>query len=231
MKPRERHSRVGAASLVLACTAVSALLLAACARPESAGPAPVVASPAAATPVASAVPDAPEPGAPPATQPPPQAAPSPRATGLAPVTPPAPEGTPTPAPAPTAPAAAAASPPPTSPAASAPAVVDPGGPVAVAAPKPGLTRVGVQKCGACHKKQRESWAASAHARRTPPLDCEGCHGAGSEYAPLAVMKDPRKARAAGLVQPDAAFCQTCHRHGWQADMLSRAHAHKAPAAP
>ncbi len=53
--------------------------------------------------------------------------------------------------------------------------------MAVAATKPGLTRVGVQKCGVCHKRQRESWAASAHARRAPPLDCEGCHGAGSEY--------------------------------------------------
>jgi len=76
-----------------------------------------------------------------------------------------------------------------------PEIADPGGDVAVSPAKAGLTRVGAEKCKLCHKAQYSSWAASAHARRTPPLDCESCHGLGSEYKALAVMKDPAKARA------------------------------------
>ena len=59
-------------------------------------------------------------------------------------------------------------------------VVDPGGEIAVEATRPGLTRVGAAKCGMCHKPQYASWSESAHAKRKPPLDCENCHGAGSE---------------------------------------------------
>jgi hypothetical protein len=106
--------------------------------------------------------------------------------------------------------------------------VDPGGPIAVAAAKPGLTRVGARKCGVCHRLQLASWTESAHAKRSPPLDCESCHGSGSEYSTLAVMKKPQQARAAGLVQPDATFCATCHRRGWLDDQLQKVHAHKAP---
>jgi hypothetical protein len=110
--------------------------------------------------------------------------------------------------------------------ASTPHVVDPGGTVQVEATKPGLTRVGAAKCKMCHKVQYESWAASAHAKRTPPLDCESCHGPGSEYRVLSVMKDPQEARAAGLVIPGREFCVTCHRGDWSDEMLARAHAHK-----
>lgn len=106
------------------------------------------------------------------------------------------------------------------------AVVDIGGPVGVEAPKAGLTRIGSDKCKLCHKVQFASWAETAHARREPPLDCEGCHGPGSEYKTVAVMKDPQKARAAGLVTPDRSFCSQCHRSGWTDELLKRAHAHK-----
>jgi hypothetical protein len=109
---------------------------------------------------------------------------------------------------------------------SPPPVVDVGGPVEVAATKPGLSRVGSDKCKLCHKVQFASWSESAHAKRTPPLDCESCHGAGSEYKGLAVMKDPEKARSAGLVIPDGSFCAKCHKAGWTDDLLKRAHAHK-----
>ena len=127
-----------------------------------------------------------------------------------------------------------ASPPPAEPPKSAepppaPRVVDPGGMVEVQATKAGLTRVGPEKCKMCHKVQFESWSATAHAKRTPPLDCESCHGAGSEYKALSVMKDLQKAKAAGLVLPTREFCATCHRSGWSDDMLAHAHAHK-PAA-
>jgi hypothetical protein len=111
--------------------------------------------------------------------------------------------------------------------ASASKVVDPGGEIAVAATRAGLTRIGAEKCKICHKVQFASWVETAHAKRTPPLDCESCHGPGSEYKALAVMKDPEKAKAAGLVIPTATFCASCHARGWKDDMLRKAHAHKA----
>jgi hypothetical protein len=47
------------------------------------------------------------------------------------------------------------------------------------------------------------------------VQCEACHGAGSGYKGMAVMKDKAKAIAAGLTEfkDDAAkeaFCKTCH---------------------
>jgi len=93
--------------------------------------------------------------------------------------------------------------------------------------KAGLTKVGSSACKLCHRVQFASWAASAHARRNPPLDCEGCHGAGSEYKAMATMKDPAKASAAGLVRPGAPFCTTCHKRGWSDGLLKKAHAHKS----
>ncbi len=234
-------------------TAVALLVLASssgisCTAREEAPPSTQepVAAPAPAVAETATEPSAPEP-APIVAPPPPTAAEAPDPRPPAPVpaparpkpasssaqTPPAsgppqpPAGAATPAPAPTAI-------PPTAPPAAAPApprpsgsdIVDPGGEVLVPAPRPGLTRVGVEKCKVCHKVQHASWASSAHARRTPTLDCEGCHGPGSEYKALAVMKDPKKARAAGLVDPDAAFCGRCHKK-WDPALLGKAHAHKA----
>jgi hypothetical protein len=44
------------------------------------------------------------------------------------------------------------------------------------------------------------------------VQCETCHGAGSEYKSISVMKDKAKAIENGLLVPaDAeAFCKTCH---------------------
>jgi hypothetical protein len=105
-------------------------------------------------------------------------------------------------------------------------VVDKGGVVAVAATKPGLSRVGNDNCETCHDVQFASWSESAHAARKPPLDCESCHGPGSEYSKNAVMKDPVKARAAGLVIPERSFCSNCHTKGVTDDFLKKAHAHE-----
>jgi len=143
-----------------------------------------------------------------------------------------PSAAPEPQPTEPVPAASREPPAPTPPVANASAassVTDPGGAVEVAATKPGLSRIGADKCKMCHKVQFASWSESAHAKRTPALDCESCHGAGSEYKTLAVMKDPEKARAAGLVIPDAAFCSTCHTAGVNDELRKRAHAHKTPA--
>ncbi len=141
---------------------------------------------------------------------------------------PAPVATPAPAPAVAAAPAPAetAVPAPAAAAAPTPAVVDKGGPVAVAATKPGLSLVGNDNCETCHEVQFASWSESAHAARNPPLDCESCHGPGSEYSKNAVMKDPVKARAAGMVIPERSFCSKCHTRGVTDDFLKKSHAHE-----
>ncbi len=112
--------------------------------------------------------------------------------------------------------------------------------VAVAAMGSASTRpsfVGAAACKVCHKLQYDSWAATPHARATatarasdrwpfeaaclpchatggdgslPGVQCEACHGPGSRYKSLQIMKDRQKAVAAGLVIPDQATCDTCH---------------------
>jgi mono/diheme cytochrome c family protein len=92
----------------------------------------------------------------------------------------------------------------------------------------------------CHKKDgiADSWAATVHAtafdklsdadKANPALkpfyttgstaagelltgiQCEACHGAGSDYKKMSVMKDKAAAIAAGLVMPDAKVCANCH---------------------
>ncbi len=224
--------------------ALIALTLAACKAREAAPPAPEPAATvapveAAPPPAAAPAPEAEPAPTPPeiATPAPPPAAPSAAPARPKPTTAPAaapPKAAPTappaapPADAPPPPTAAPTAPPkpPAAPPASSSNIVDPGGEVVVAATKPGLTRIGADKCRVCHKVQHASWAASGHAKRNPPLDCEGCHGPGSEYKTLSVMKDPKKARAAGLVDPDAAYCGKCHKGPWDPALLRKAHAHK-----
>ena len=95
---------------------------------------------------------------------------------------------------------------------------------AVAAP----TAVGADACKMCHKVQYESWAKSKHAAQNPKVECETCHGPGSDYKSMATMKDPAKAKAAGLIaKPDKAFCTAkCHKANFKDDMLTRTHEHK-----
>lgn len=44
------------------------------------------------------------------------------------------------------------------------------------------------------------------------VQCETCHGAGSEYKKLSIMKDKELAKQNGLIVHDSneAFCKTCH---------------------
>lgn len=42
------------------------------------------------------------------------------------------------------------------------------------------------------------------------VQCEACHGPGSDYKTMSVMKDKEKAVAAGLVLGDEKLCKTCH---------------------
>ncbi len=48
--------------------------------------------------------------------------------------------------------------------------------------------------------------------KTQGVQCETCHGAGSEYKKLAIMKDKQQAIDKGLIihTEGAEFCKTCH---------------------
>jgi excinuclease UvrABC ATPase subunit len=48
--------------------------------------------------------------------------------------------------------------------------------------------------------------------KTQGVQCEACHGPGSEYKKISIMKDKQQAIANGLILHDdgAEFCKTCH---------------------
>lgn len=87
-------------------------------------------------------------------------------------------------------------------------------------------KVGADKCKMCHKLQFDSWSASKHAAATPVLDCEGCHGPGSDYKAMSTMKDLAAAKAAGLIIPTKEACAKCHKTMDDAT-FGKVHAHKA----
>jgi len=122
------------------------------------------------------------------------------------------------------------------------------------------TYIGAEKCKMCHKVQFDSWAQTKHAKATEGakaskewkfeaacltchatnkdeamagVQCEDCHGAGSDYKTLSIMKDVAKAKAAGLVIPTQETCNGCHdgkdHHKKQA-FTKDVHAHKVAAA-
>ena len=95
--------------------------------------------------------------------------------------------------------------------------------------------ISAAKCKMCHKVQFESWSGLAHATAfdrlegddkgnaeclkchatggsadMPGVQCEACHGAGSDYKSMKVMKDRDASVAAGLVVPDESTCTSCH---------------------
>jgi len=100
--------------------------------------------------------------------------------------------------------------------------------------------IGAKKCMMCHKKSgiADSWAATKHATAWDNLtaeqkkdkalipfyttgtdaagelltgiQCEACHGPGSDYKSMSIMKDKEKAIANGLQMPDEKTCLKCH---------------------
>jgi len=100
------------------------------------------------------------------------------------------------------------------------------GMLAMAAP----TKIGADKCKMCHKAQYESWQSSKHATSNPAMDCEACHGPGSDYKSMSVMKDKNAAIKAGLHVPVKADCAKCHGKGKvpaiTPEMFAKVHAHK-----
>jgi YVTN family beta-propeller protein len=67
-------------------------------------------------------------------------------------------------------------------------------------------------CLGCHATawHAEEWEKDETFHIEDGVQCEGCHGPGSEYASMAVMKDRQAAMMAGLQMPGPEFCVNCH---------------------
>ena len=67
-------------------------------------------------------------------------------------------------------------------------------------------------CLGCHATawSAEDWEKDETFHIEDGVQCELCHGPGSEYASLEVMKDRQAAMKAGLRMPDQDFCINCH---------------------
>ena len=67
------------------------------------------------------------------------------------------------------------------------------------------------KCMKCH-----STAASVDASLVETItvaegvSCESCHGPGSGYKTIPIMKDRTQSQAKGLILPDEKVCKKCH---------------------
>jgi len=100
--------------------------------------------------------------------------------------------------------------------------------------------IGAKKCIMCHKKDGTgpSWKETAHAtafdkltdeQKKDPVflkyyttgtsdkgkllegvQCEACHGPGSEYKSMKIMKDHEASLAAGMIVPTEETCMSCH---------------------
>ena len=67
-------------------------------------------------------------------------------------------------------------------------------------------------CLGCHATayRAEPWEKDDNFKPEDGVQCENCHGAGSEYANEATMKNPAEAKKAGLVIPGDRVCVNCH---------------------
>ncbi len=67
------------------------------------------------------------------------------------------------------------------------------------------------------------------------VSCESCHGAGSKYKSMAVMKSREKSIENGLIIPDEKLCKQCHNEesptfkGFNFDEYAKKIAHPNPA--
>lgn len=68
-------------------------------------------------------------------------------------------------------------------------------------------------CLGCHAtaSETEDWERVEGFRMQAGLQCETCHGPGSEYSPLEIMKDRQQAMMHGLKMPSRETCMVCHR--------------------
>ena len=68
------------------------------------------------------------------------------------------------------------------------------------------------KCLTCHAPQyNQTELLQKNFKIEDGVQCESCHGAGSEYKSKKIMQDKAKAVANGLVIPDEKTCVNCHK--------------------
>jgi YVTN family beta-propeller protein len=67
-------------------------------------------------------------------------------------------------------------------------------------------------CLGCHTTaaDNEPWEKDPGFDPRDGVQCEKCHGPGSEYADLEIMRDPVASRRAGLTYPTKEICRKCH---------------------
>lgn len=68
-------------------------------------------------------------------------------------------------------------------------------------------------CLGCHTTaySAEEWQVDDTFHFEDGVQCERCHGPGSEYSNAEVMMDPARARQAGLKMPEESECLVCHK--------------------
>ncbi len=67
------------------------------------------------------------------------------------------------------------------------------------------------KCLKCHSTASAIDAKlNAGVKATEGVSCESCHGPGSAYKSMSIMKSHEKSLANGLIVPDEKLCKTCH---------------------
>jgi hypothetical protein len=67
-----------------------------------------------------------------------------------------------------------------------------------------------QKCLKCHSTAAAHADLNLSATVEEGVSCESCHGPGSLYKSMAVMKSREQSIAKGLIIPDEKLCKTCH---------------------
>ncbi len=65
------------------------------------------------------------------------------------------------------------------------------------------------KCLRCHVTGYKEPTADKYSMEEG-VTCEACHGPGSDYWKMQIMKDKKKAMANGLVEPSEELCVKCH---------------------
>jgi len=69
------------------------------------------------------------------------------------------------------------------------------------------------KCLKCHSTAAAADASllTATITKEEGVSCESCHGAGSAYKTMSIMKDKATAITNGLTIPDQKTCEKCHK--------------------
>jgi len=67
-----------------------------------------------------------------------------------------------------------------------------------------------QKCVKCHSTAAINADLNAGITAAEGVSCESCHGPGSAYKSLNIMKSREQSIAKGLIVPDEKLCRKCH---------------------